>query len=105
MISYDGYKYIRDPDYIALVVEDKYQPSENGGTGTIIRSDRKVPTPKAGNSIIVETATWKLQTDFDGGQVGTRKRSIQSYWMTNTWMDIYLWPWHGRIPIRLDKVS
>ncbi|CAG9950310.1 unnamed protein product [Clonostachys rosea f. rosea IK726] len=52
---------IISPDYVALVVEDSHDPAEAEKTGATIKPDVKIPTPKAGDPVIVGVATWKLQ--------------------------------------------
>ncbi|CAH0020749.1 unnamed protein product [Clonostachys rhizophaga] len=52
---------IISPDYIALVVEDSYDPAEAEKTEATIKPDVKISSPKAGDPVIVGVATWKLQ--------------------------------------------
>lgn len=52
---------IISPNYIALVLEDSHDPAEAEKTEATIKPDVNIPTPKAGDPVIVGVATWKLQ--------------------------------------------
>ncbi|KAF2189586.1 hypothetical protein K469DRAFT_561746 [Zopfia rhizophila CBS 207.26] len=52
---------IRDPQYVALVIEDEYRHLENNETDATIEADISLMPPKAGTKIIVGAATWKFQ--------------------------------------------
>ncbi|KAJ8117703.1 hypothetical protein ONZ43_g4150 [Nemania bipapillata] len=52
---------IRSPDYIAIVVEDSFEPDETSKSGATIEPDNGLPTPNAGDKVIVGAATWKFE--------------------------------------------
>jgi len=52
---------IRDPEYIALVVEDAYQPTKNSYTGASVATDPDQPISQPRESVIFGSASWKLQ--------------------------------------------
>ncbi|KIW27984.1 uncharacterized protein PV07_07676 [Cladophialophora immunda] len=52
---------IRDPEYIALVAEDKYEVDESERTQAIIEPGDDYTVPEPGSKVIVGVATWKLE--------------------------------------------
>ncbi|KAI0199893.1 hypothetical protein F4808DRAFT_461288 [Astrocystis sublimbata] len=52
---------IRNPEHIALVAEDSYDPDERAKSYAIIKPDAQMPIPEAGSQVIVGVATWKLE--------------------------------------------
>ncbi|KAI0103213.1 hypothetical protein GGR51DRAFT_573391 [Nemania sp. FL0031] len=52
---------IRSPDYIAVVVEDSFDPNENIKSDAIIPPEKQLPILAAGSPVIVGAATWKLE--------------------------------------------
>ncbi|KAH7318671.1 hypothetical protein B0I35DRAFT_432674 [Stachybotrys elegans] len=51
---------IVDPRYVALVVEDSYDPTEGDKSTATIAPDRVIPPLQQGDSVVVGAATWKL---------------------------------------------
>jgi hypothetical protein len=53
--------FIRDPDYITLVIEDSYKADESERTGAVIIADAEDVQYNPGDPVIVGVATWKLE--------------------------------------------
>ncbi|KAJ8129180.1 hypothetical protein O1611_g4452 [Lasiodiplodia mahajangana] len=56
---------IRSPDYVAVVVEDSFDPNEATKSGATIDPDTRLPTHDAGEKVIVGVATWKFEPDSE----------------------------------------
>lgn len=54
-------EFIRDPQYIALVILDGYDPGESSKTIAVIPKDNGWIPPAAGTPVVVGLGVWKLE--------------------------------------------
>lgn len=54
---------ILDPRYVALVVEDAYDPAEGDRIAATLAPDREMPPAQRGDSVVVGVASWEFELE------------------------------------------